>query len=242
MRKIILLIGGVFFTSLLNAQVGIGTNEPEASLDVSGDVRIKTTLAGTNEATKDSILAVDGFGFVKRVSAAQVYTQIVDSIQKNINNNTPGSFVKANFSVNGSSLINISLFANSWSKIPFNQESFDVNNDFDTGGNTFTAPKDGIYNISAQFKLNTLLNVGQIGVGVLKSPNGGGATEVMAREIYTSVSLLGVNVSPPTRKVNVLVKLNAGDQIYAGIYTTVNVSVGLISYNADSYLSIHQVK
>ena len=62
MKNCILIIL-FLFTTCIYAQVGIETTNPTATLDINGDLRIRSTTLTTNlTAAKDSIIVVDNVG------------------------------------------------------------------------------------------------------------------------------------------------------------------------------------
>lgn len=127
---------GIFIFYLGFAQVGIGTSSPTESLDINGTLRIRTIDTSVN-LKADSILVANRDGVVKRLNA------------KEILNNTLKTAVKGSFS--SSALVNFTLLAGQV-KIPFNAIEFDLNAEYNTATNTFTAKQYGIYQIYAQIK------------------------------------------------------------------------------------------
>lgn len=211
-------------------QVGIGTETPQATLDVNGNVRIQTLEIGTPAAAKDSILITNGKQIIKRISAKQIVRNTFLSCVKSI----------------GSGPISLAALSGitGWSKIVFNNEEFDANSDYDISVQEFTAPLEGVYSVYAQFRTTGLLSTGELGIGIFKKI--GNATPVLiAQESYSQVSvnlpLVSVDVSPPVRKVQTLVQLNPGDKILFGLKRSSITGLTLIGGN-DSYFTIHQVR
>jgi len=100
------------------SQIGIGTTNPTATLDVNGDFRIRTTTSNTREtAAKDSIMVVDALGNVQRISAKKV----IESHLK--------TFIKGGFVSGSPATISLSILANSYTTIPFNTIEFDTNSE-----------------------------------------------------------------------------------------------------------------
>ncbi|SFU27458.1 hypothetical protein SAMN05216480_101174 [Pustulibacterium marinum] len=216
MRKIILLIGGFFIASFMNAQVGIKTTDPQATLDVNGDARIVNTPAGSDASAKDSIMVVDGSGFVKKVTAGQVYTQIIDSVRNEINSGK--SVVKAK---NNGSSISIGLL--SWYKIPFNIEDFDTGNEFSTSNYSFTAANSGIFKVRLQIK-ETL----SVGTNAAIFKNGS-----VYEESSSLLSISGYEI------IDTYVQLSAGDTM--SFYFWVTLSTSLSFNNPETYVTIEQI-
>lgn len=221
MKKIYLL----FFILLsfpITAQVGIKTVAPTADLDVNGTMRIRSTSTNFNEsAAKDSILVSDNVGNVKRISSKKV----VESHFK--------TFVKGSFLISADVSLNLS---SGTKKIPFDFEDFDTNDEFDTSTSIFTAKQDGIYQIVVQIKATSGIAIAtDFGVAVLKNGT------IINRNSFANVGVAFVNITPPLRTVQTLVKLSTGDTI--SFHATSNLlSLGVVGSREDCYFSIHQVR
>ncbi|MDR2956237.1 MAG: hypothetical protein LBV43_14275 [Prevotella sp.] len=138
-----------------------------------------------------------------------------------------------------------------WKRIKFGSDGkeFDENLEFDISTSVFTAKQDGIYNVYAQYAVdgNAILSLSvstSLGIGVFVK-NGTNNFRLAASESFANVGvgivLLGtVNVTPPYRKAQVLLKLNAGDQVFVGAYTTL-ANLSLLS-GTNTLFSVYQVK
>ncbi|MCF6131276.1 complement C1q domain-containing protein [Flavobacterium wongokense] len=207
------------------AQVGIGTSNPTATLDVNGAMRVRSTATNSRETSaKDSILVSDRDGNIQRISSKMV----IESRLK--------TFIKGGFSASADQSLTVS---SGTVKVPFNYEDMDENNEFDTSTNTFTAKADGIYAINVQIKSNASSVATNFGVSILKNET------VIARcgysNIGVTIAFVTINVTPPVRVVQTLVKLSLGDTITFNIYTDL-INVGLLSNKTDSFFTIQQVR
>ncbi len=223
MKKV--LLACLLFSVTGLAQVGIGTTTPTATLDVNGAMRIRTTDWNNRETSaKDSILVSDRYGNIQRISSKMV----LESRLK--------TFVKGGFSSSSDQSLTVS---SGTVKVPFNYEDFDENDEFNTSTNTFTAKNDGIYAINTQIKSNSSSVCTNFGLSIVKNET------VIARcgfsNIGVTIALVTVNVTPPVRAVQTLVKLSAGDTITFNIYTDL-INVGLLSNKSDSFFTIQQVR
>lgn len=210
----------LLFVCLGFAQVGIGTSSPTESLDVNGSLRIRTiNTSGTLKA--DSILVADRDGVVKRLNSKEILS------------NTLKSAVKGSFSSNA--LVNLT-FLTGHVKVPFNALEFDLNSEFNTSTNTFTAKQNGIYQIYAQIKADNSLSIStNFGLAIYK--NG----ILINRNSYANIEILGINATPPVRSVENLVQLNSGDTITFYLVSTLT-SVSILGEKEDCYFSILQVR
>lgn len=199
------------------AQVGIGTTEPTATLDINGTLRIREFPEETNVAiAKDSILVISRDGNVSRISSKKVIeSSLVTSIKGHIESSTNVSIPVIDGVV----------------QIPFNDMDFDMNNEFDTSTATFTAKQDGIYHVFAQIKTRTTIAVSQqVGIMILKNGS------VISKNSYANVG-----ISPPIRSTQSLVKLNANETIIFKIASSLE-TISMYSNKDESYFTIHQIR
>ncbi|RMA58054.1 hypothetical protein [Ulvibacter antarcticus] len=206
----------------LFSQVGIGITSPTATLDINGDLRIRNTTQETEiEIAKDSMLVISRNGTVNRISSKTVVSSALRTA------------VKGNFSSTG--LISLSLVSNT-ALLTFNDEEFDLNNEFNTTTSTFTAKQDGIYDVYAQIKASALISAAtNFGIVILKN------NVTTAKSDFANVGVIGVNVTPPVRNAQTLLQLNEGDTITIKTICTL-ATVDVIGANEDSYFTIHQIR
>lgn len=224
-EKIILVL--LFFLLAVKAwsQVGINTANPTAMLDVNGNFRLGIAEKCLGASCGDSLLVRNSGGYVQTVSRDQVL------------NVSTKSYVSGT-GQNSTILLAVSGITN-WLKIIFDKELIDEHNDFDVSSNTFIAPNDGIYEIYVQMKASSLVSAEDLGVGIVVK-RGTAAPAVVAEESFININLAGINVSSSTRKTQTMVALNAGDQIFFCVKTTLP-SLSLIS-GSSSLFTIYQIK
>lgn len=223
-KNFILVLFFLVLGMICYAQVGINTENPQATLDINGNLRIRTVEKCSGLPCTDFILVKNNGGYVQSISKDQLMTS----------NNV--SFVSGTGS--GSTILANIIIISDWRKIQFDKEIIDENNDFDITSNTFTAPKNGIYEVYVQYKTSSLVAAGELGVGVFVQKEAG-VPELVAEESYMNVSVLGISASPPTRNTQILLALNSGDKIIFGAKST--LAIDLFSETA-SFFTIHQVK
>lgn len=233
MKEIVItLMLAMALTTSSYSQVGIGTLNPTASLDVNGNMKIRTvTLNSTEPVAKDSILSMDK-GVVNRVSAKS----IIESHFK--------TFIRGSYT--GSTDISISL-SSGVAKLQFNNEDYDENNEYNTvpGSYEFIAKNAGLYGIDIQIKAGSVINVSpDFGVAIMKTPVSTGVPIILAKQSFANVGItilgLTINVTPPVRFVRTIVKLAVGDKIYFNVNN--NISLGLSSAAEESFFTIQQVR
>ena len=222
MHKFLIVL--YLFSSAAYSQIGIGTvtPHPDVILDVNGALRVRNYSEGNDSAAKDSLVVFDGRGVLQRISTKKLLSNIDKSL------------VKAKLTSNQS------ISVASYITIVFNSEDFDLKNEFNTATGVFSAKDSGIYRVSAQIK-TAGLSAGDLGLAVYKSDAGGSNLIKIAEERFVNFSVLGINVSPPTRSVSTLVELSAGEEISFKLYTLVGISLAGSPSGFDSFCAIEQV-
>ncbi len=240
-----LLITLLLIFNLSYSQVGINTTSPTASLDVNGNLRVRDIIEETDVATaalvsKDSVLVTSN-EIVKSIPSKEIISAVLKTAVK-------GGFTNAT-----SSTLNLS---STYTDIPFDSESFDLNDEFDVTTNTFTAKQNGIYEVKVQINASASITAStNYGVCILKN----GVVE--ARENFSNITvnvvfpelnltlvtipetlLLNLPVTPPVRKAEALLQLNTGDTITFQVFSNLGATVNLSDNIIDSYFTIVQIR
>ena len=221
MKKIYLLYF-IFYLTPIFSQVGIETTSPTASLDINGNIRVRSSTATSNEtAAKDSILVTNNLGNVMRISSQKV-------IQSYFKTCIKGSFTS-------SSDVSLTLSSGA-KKIPFDYIEFDSNNEFNTSNSTFTATQGGIYSIDIHIKSTSAIGVAlDFGVAILKNGT------VITRDSFANIGILSINATPPVRSSRTLISLAPGDTITFSVLSSLG-SLNILGSKEDCYFTIHQVR
>ncbi|WP_128332167.1 hypothetical protein [Apibacter sp. HY039] len=245
MKKLLFTLGTCSLCTTMYTQVGIGTDQPTAMLDVVGQIRMRDADQITTSSTKTSksvkqIITIDGDGYVKRGEVTEFVKM-------------PRIFVRG-CSKSKSTVLGLNLLSG-WRTINFDNVAspgFNIGNGFDISTYQFTAPEDGIYNLYAQFTMDSsflgLSANANTGIGIFITPVGTKSPTLIAEETFTSlnISVLGIslgNISSPIRKVSSVVSLNAGDKVAFGAKTVLSVSaLSSVSPTSDTFFTISQIK
>ncbi|MGB1269136.1 MAG: hypothetical protein ACPG45_05310 [Flavobacteriaceae bacterium] len=221
--KIKLFLLCCLFSFSVQSQVGIATTNPQAMLDINGDLSVQLINNGTVLATENSVLIVDrnDNNIFKKVSSEDVVNSYLKSLVK-------GSFSGSSTGITISSL--------SWNTIPFDNEDIDKNNEYNTSSYDFTALQNGIYEVYSQIKIDPV-SAGDFGIGVFKVVSG--TETLMAEENYAGVQVLSVNVSSPYRRVTTVIELNAGESIRFKVYSLASVT---LTGGGNSFFKIKQIR
>lgn len=213
-----ILLPFICFPIFIFAQVGINTTNPQAMLDVEGDLRISLLSGGSDLAARDSILVVDGNNVVRLIAA------------KDVLNNTEKTLIRGSISSGSSVAVN--------GLIPFSTIDFDLKGEFNTTTYEFTAIEAGIYRADVQVTMGAI-SVGESGVGIYKVDLLNTET-LIAQERYLNINVLGITVNPPTRSTSTLIQLEAGEKIRfknSGLLV-----ISLLNNPAGTFFSIEQVR
>lgn len=205
----------------LFSQVGINTTNPAATLDVEGNIRVAILEEGSSLSARDSILVMDGNQIVRLVSSKQIFSNVDNTLVKGY--------------VNSGSSISLS---SGNSIIPFSSTEFDIKNEFDTTTGEFIATESGIYKVSVQIKQD-VVSVGDFGLSIYKV-NTSGTETLIARERYVNLSLLGLNLSSPVRKVETLIFLSPTEKIRFKTNSSVGLTISTAS--SETFFIIEQVR
>jgi hypothetical protein len=220
------------------SQVGIGTEDPTATLDVDGDVNIRDieieAAENLDAVAKDSILVKSQGGLVHRVSSKIVYESNIQTA------------IKGKFSADTNIVFPGTGAGNKYKEIIFDLEIYDSNNEFNSG--VFTAKEAGIYHVYIQVVPTGTLHIStDYGVQIYKN------STLYSQQNFANIGLsistvVTVNVTPTVRNVQTLVQLDEGDTIDFKLFTRKNTSglfnldVTLSGNQKDSFFTINQIR
>lgn len=220
MKNLLVLL---LFPCWLYSQVGINTTDPQATLDIEGNLRIGLLETGSDFSARDSILVVDGNRVVKQIKAQEIVRA------------APKTLIKGH--IDGTPPI-------SNNRIPFNSLDFDLQGEFNVSTHEFVAANPGIYRVHAQFKYEAGISANlDLGLQVYKVDVNGNETLITQSRyinLYINIVVLQLAVSPPIRQVGTLVQLDAGEKIIFKSVGVLNINL-LSTTSEDTQFTIEQV-
>lgn len=207
MKKKFYILVVLVFTTILNAQVGVNTSDPKSTLDVNGNLKIRTVTALSSLNTNHTILVRDqtsstGDFEIKEVASA--YFMPGNSSAYYATKTGSGSLVDLGL---GSSWSRVNLTGTSDTKLG-SQALF-------TSG-VYTAPQTGVYAVTYEYQFNAGVNLEALGgkkLGLIKNGN-----IIWDEKLFDGVrvSLLGITLaSVPVTSTTLtsLVQLNTNDTL-----------------------------
>lgn len=210
----------------LQAQVGINTDDPQSTLDVNGNVIIRTV---------DAAAASSNYDFLVRNTS----TNEVQKVNGNFSMSGVNTTISKAVAKSGVTLLSGTLFAG-WQKINFDPADVTINPgaNFTATNDFYTVPSSGIYRINYDFQYGTgvLLSAmnfsGTPKIGILKHT--GGSYTVLDEKKFSGVSVpLLASVLISSTGIDSVYQLNAGDilsfELNAG-----GLALGLLSSSSAS--------
>lgn len=241
--------------NLIYAQVGIGTENPEAMLDVAGtlQVREETTLQAPlkleyiqgqseTEITPDKIILIADLmdqDMVKGVSLESFTEALNIPTENTVNNSVYSAKLDS-----GISLLNIGILVGNWQPISFPIASKIVGNTALVNENgVYTVPSNGVYAISVYFRYGTGIQASLLGgtpsIGIIKRPNGNVTSAndlVLESRNFSGINLAAlINITISEVEINTLYPLNQGDQIHFALNRGGVATLGLLETSSSSF-------
>lgn len=227
-KKCPIVLSLTLLAHLISAQIGIYTENPQATLDVNGDFRIKSVPKDT---ISEEIIVLNNQNIVNKNS-------IKNLISKEI---VLKSYVKA---IAKDSTLFDTIPIKGWYKVLMPIVDFDENNDYNEETSEFKAPETGFYCIYVQLKTSNMLATDEVGVGILKKDGSTSTYSLLGKQIYHNVNILigseHVTTSPPTRSTETIAELNKGDVIIFGAKLP-SEDLSLVG-GASTFCSIYEIK
>lgn len=205
------------------AQVGIGTENPQATLDVNGNVKIRTIPEVTSLTNDHYILVKD-----QSVSGDDEISQISSSYF------TTATAYAAD-SEGGWSLLELGIDGTNWNRLNLSSGDTTIGDPAHFVNGTYTAPSSGVYVVSYEIQMKAGVDITLLGdkrLGLVKN------NVVIEDKVFDGVRValgpLNVATIPVTStNINKMVILEAGDTLTFAVETG-GVNLGLLTDNKVS--------
>lgn len=197
-------------------------------LDVNGNARVR--VAPVLQATEsiDKIMVFDSNNIINTVDSNRIFEK-----------SPYGQSIIKGVGGNGFSVLSFNLLSG-WQKVSFPVLEINEGLNFSATNQEFIAPETGIYNVYFFLEMASLLSTSTLGAGIFKINSGSSTAVLISDESFLNVSVLGVNVSPPVRKTQTIIKLNKGDKIVFGAKVPL-ADIGLFN-NSKALFTIWRMK
>lgn len=223
-NKFTLSILIAFFGFASYAQVGIGTDDPQATLDVNGNVKIRTIPEVTSLTNDHYILVKD-----QSASGDNEISQISSSY-------FTAATAYAAESDGGWSLLNLGISGTNWNRINLSSGDTSIGDPTHFVNGTYTAPSSGVYMVNYEFQLQSGVNINLLGnkrLGLIKNGDVIQEKEFDAVRVVVAGIINLATVPVTSTNLSSLVQLNAGDTLTFAVETG-GVDLGLLTDNKVS--------
>ena len=220
---LIILVSGIYTS---NAQVGVGTDNPQATLDVNGNLKVRGITEVPAITSSHSIVLRD-----TSVSGDNEFVEISSD-----NFFASGSSAYSAQKEGNWSLLDLGISGTNWYKINITGTDTKIGDPGLFTDGVFTAPQSGIYMVNYEFQMQAGVDIELLGnkkLGLIKNGN-----TVWDEKLFDAVrvSLLGFTLAaiPVTSSsMSTLVQLNAGETLTFAVDTG-GVDLGLLTDNKVS--------
>lgn len=239
LKKTIILLSFIV-VEFFNAQVGINTTDPKSTLDINGNLKIRTLPVVSTYPTNDQIiLLVDKNSTTGDFEVKQINTDVLFNNQAYYASKT-GSW----------SLLSLSL-GNSWYKLNLTgttDTKVGQASQFTAG--VYTAPQSGVYSVNYEIQLASGVDIELLGgkrLGLIKNN-----TTVWDEKLFDAVRV-AISVPPlisltlaaipvNSTSLNSMIHLNAGETLTFAVNTSglLPVDLGLLT-NGKVNINIHKI-
>ncbi|MDN3594475.1 hypothetical protein [Zunongwangia endophytica] len=221
----------------LLAQVGIGTEDPVATLDINGNLIIRSVDTISSGKSNISILVIDnslkGNSEVKQIPITEFREESTSSAYSAVND---GNW----------SLLQLNILNRKWSKIDLTgEDDTKLGNQSLLKNGVYTAPKSGIYRIHFVIHLESGIELSVLGgkrLAVLKNNSVWEEKYFDAINVGIGSDLLGLNsiaqVPLTSTSIDTLIELEKGDKVQF-VMSSALLNIGLLS---DSKIALQAYK
>lgn len=268
MKKILLLVCSLGFSTMYFGQVGINTKTPTATLDVVGQPTADTVvdgilpprLTGDQLQAKDAIYTAAQNGVIVYITSA-----VTTPSPKTANITSPGFYyydapnnswlsLRSSGQAGGTgtalyasrdgawSLLNLGIAGTNWNKISLTSTDTITGVPSLINNGVYTAPKPGLYEVKYDVQLEGGVDLSLLGgksLGIIKN-----GTTIIDQKIFDAVrvSILSVtlaSVPVTSTTLNTVVQLNTGDTLTFAVETG-GLNLGLLT-DGKVTINVHKI-
>ena len=208
------------------SQVGIGTDDPQATLDINGNLKVRTVPEVTT-VTNDYFILMQN-------NSTAGDTEIIRISSDNFASPAASTAYAAE-SDGGWSLLDLGISGTNWNRLNLSSGDTTIGDPTHFVNGTYTAPSSGVYMVNYEFQLEAGVDITLLGnkrLGLIK--NGVVIEDKVFDGVRVDLGPLNVATVPVTStNINKMVMLEAGDTLTFAVETG-GVDLGLLTDNKVS--------
>ena len=208
------------------SQVGIGTDDPKATLDIDGNLKVRDVLEVTT--------VTDDYFILMQNNSSAGDTEIIRISSDNFASPAASTAYAAE-SDGGWSLLDLGISGTNWNRINLSSGDTTIGDPTHFVNGTYTAPSSGVYVVNYEFQLEAGVDITLLGnkrLGLIK--NGVVIEDKVFDGVRVTLGPLDIATIPVTStNINKMVMLEAGDTLTFAVETG-GVDLGLLTDNKVS--------
>lgn len=213
------------------SQVGIGTNDPKATLDINGNLKVRTVPEVTT--------VTDDYFILMQNNSSAGDTEIIRISSDNFASPAASTAYAAE-SDGGWSLLDLGISGTNWNRLNLSSGDTTIGDPTHFVNGTYTAPSSGVYIVNYELQLEAgvdLTLLGEHRLGLLR--NGTVIEDKVFDGIRIALGSIPIATIPITStNVNKMVMLQDGDELTFAVETG-GVNLNLLT---DSRISLNIYK
>ena len=208
------------------SQVGIGTDDPKATLDIDGNLKVRDVPEVTT--------VTDDYFILMQNNSTAGDTEIIRISSDNFASPAASTAYAAE-SDGGWSLLDLGISGTNWNRINLSSGDTTIGDPTHFVNGTYTAPSSGVYVVNYEFQLEAGVDITLLGnkrLGLIK--NGVVIEDKVFDGVRIALGSIPIATIPITStNVNKMVMLEAGDTLTFAVETG-GVDLGLLTDNKVS--------
>ncbi len=229
------LVCASVFAFSQTGNVGINTETPSATLDVNGNVKIRTSPSSST-LTNYTVLGLN--------NTSKEVTSLDASLFASSSTTASNTSVFAARKTSGISLLSLGLFPTGFRAVNFLNAERTIGNTamFSDTDNTYVVPSDGIYQINYTFRYGTGLQASLLanspGIGIVRTR--AGVSTLVGNRAFSGANLIILSLTISETTIDSVYNFLAGDRISFGLTGSTALDAGLIGSSLSNF-SIYKV-